>query len=96
MQKDEKLIYVHSDLLLHEEEWDALRKRVLTLKDNDIHNFMYFCHSPKFSDKVSVATIMAVTDTPDFSPHPTVIIEEIRENHYILMTFKTLKQFLSL
>lgn len=93
MLNDEKLVYIQSDMLLHESEWNDLREKVLALKDDEIHNFMSFQY---LSGEVVVSTIMAITDTPDFSPHPTEILKTIRDYNCTLMNFKTLKQFLSL
>ena len=92
MQNEEKLIFVHSDLLLHKEQFDALRKKISTLTDDGIRNFMYFYYIG--NEDVGISLIMACTDDPDFFPHPTEIIKDIRKRDFLLMSFKTLKQFL--
>lgn len=98
IQDEEKLIFVKSDILFNEELFEALRKKVTTLTNDEIHNFMYFNYNSntELYPDITIAILMTITDTSDFSPHPTEIIKDIRKSDFILMSFKTLKQFLSL
>ena len=93
MQDEEKLIFVQSDMLLHEEQFDSLRKKVANLKKEDIRNFIVFNYG--FNNEIVFSYPMTITDNYDFSLHPTEILKEIRNNS-ILMSFKSLKHLLSL
>ncbi len=94
MQDEEKLVFVQSDMLLNEEQFDSLRKKIVNLKKEDIHNFMFFNYG--FNNEIVFSYPMAITDNYDFSLHPTEILKEIRKNNSILMSFKSLKNLLSL
>lgn len=98
MQNEEKLIFVQSDMLLNEDLFEALRKKVATLTNDEIHNFMYFNYNSntELYPDITIAILMTITGTSEFSPHPTEIIKDIRKHDFILMSFKVLKQFLSL
>jgi len=49
-----------------------------------------------FNNEIVFSYPMAITDNYDFSLHPTEILKEIRKNNSILMSFKSLKNLLSL
>lgn len=94
MQNEEKLVFVQSDMLVHEEQFNSLRKRVANLTKEDIHNFMSFqCDS---DNEIILGYLMTNTDSYDFSLHPMEILKETRKNDSILMSFKSLNKLLSL
>lgn len=94
MQSEEKLVYVQSDMLLHELQFEALRNKISTLEDYEIHDFMLFQY---YQNDILITFMPSISDiysvNPDFPIDHNQLLLPIK-NGFTLMTFKALKDFL--